>query len=267
MGQVIRVTDAGDPRLADYTALTDAELRKRYEHEHGVFIAEGPNVVQALLASRYRTRSLLLSDEHVDTFAPEVGGDVLVYAVDRALLYEVVRFRLHQGVLGCGERTAPRRPAEVVAPAGLVAVLEGLNDHENLGALFRSGRALGVDAVLLGPGCADPLYRRSVRVSMGHVLHLPHARVATIEEAADLLHDDGFTVLALTPGPDAIDLAEVALPAGARVAVLLGAEGPGLTRAALSAADAAVRIPIEREVDSLNVAAAGAIAFHVLGRR
>jgi tRNA G18 (ribose-2'-O)-methylase SpoU len=260
----IDITDPGDDRLGDYAVLTDARLRKRYEHEHGVLIAEGPNVVRALVASRYPTRSVLVGEQHADAVAAELAHlDVPLYVVDAALLYELVRFKLHQGVLACGQRLPPASVDEVVADARTVAVLEGLNDHENLGTLFRSARALGVDAVLLAPGCADPLYRRSVRVSMGHVLHVPFARTGPLPATLDDLHARGFASLALTPRADAVPLHQLARPRP-RVAVLLGAEGPGLSEEAIDAATHAVRIDIDPAVDSLNVAAAGAIAFHAL---
>lgn len=260
----VRVTDPADPRLGDYAALNDPALRKRYEHELGVFIAEGPNVVRELLRSRYPTRSVLVAEEQLGAVRDDLSGladDVPVYVVARELLYEVVRFRLHQGVLGCGDRIPAHEPDAVIAAARTVAVLEGLNDHENLGTLFRSARGLGVDAVLLAPGCADPLYRRSVRVSMGHVLHVPFTRVPELGRALPWLHEHGFATVALTPRADATELAVTPRPAD-RVAVLLGAEGPGLSDAAIAGASHAVRIAMHDGVDSLNVGAAGAIAFH-----
>jgi tRNA G18 (ribose-2'-O)-methylase SpoU len=270
---VIRVADPADERLGDYAALTDAELRKRYEHRAGVLIAEGPNVVRELVRSPYPVRSLLLAEErvaamrdvldHLETHDP----DVPVYVVSRQLLVAVVRFPLHQGVLACGGRLPPRLPEEVVADARRVVVLEGLNDHENLGTLFRTIRALGGDGVLLGPGCADPLYRRTVRVSMGHVLQVPFGRVADTPAAFDLLHDAGFTTVALTPDPTATDVRDLEVAVDARVALLLGAEGPGLTDAALDGAHVRARIAMTAGVDSLNVAAAGAIALHAVAPR
>ena len=171
---LIRIDDPNDERLGDYAALTDAALRKRYENQRGVLIAEGPNPVRELLSSRFPVRSLLMTDERVDEHVDiTASSEAPVYVVTRELLYELVRFKLHQGVLGCGKRQPTATIAEVVAGACRIAVLEGLGDHENLGTLFRSLRALGVDGVLLGTGCADPLYRRCVRVSMGHVLHVP----------------------------------------------------------------------------------------------
>jgi tRNA G18 (ribose-2'-O)-methylase SpoU len=264
MATTVTVDDPTDERLGDYAALTDARLRKRYEHQLGVLIAEGPNVVRELVASPYPVRSVLVTEEQLAAALPVVDHlDVPVYVVAREVLYELVRFRLHQGVLACGGRLPPATPAAVIAEARTVAVLEGLNDHENLGALFRSARALDVDAVLLGPGCADPLYRRAVRVSMGHVLHVPFARTAEITAALDLLHERGFATLAMTPRADAVELTDLARPAE-RVAVVLGAEGPGLSEAAVAAARYAVRIAMRAAVDSLNVAAAGAIAFHAV---
>jgi tRNA G18 (ribose-2'-O)-methylase SpoU len=264
VADLTRITDPSDDRLGDYAALTDARLRKRYEHQLGVLIAEGPNVVRELLRSPYPTRSLLVTTDQADRVAAEtVHLDVPLYVVEREVLYEVVRFRLHQGVLACGGRLPAPTLHEVLGSARTVAVLEGLNDHENLGTLFRSARGLGVDAVLLAPGCADPLYRRSVRVSMGHVLHVPFTRVGPLASSLPELHERGFATLALTPRADAVDLGAVRRPAE-RVAVLLGAEGPGLSAEAIVGATHAVRIAMDGGVDSLNVAAAGAITFHAL---
>jgi tRNA G18 (ribose-2'-O)-methylase SpoU len=267
MATLTTITDPADDRLADYAVLTDARLRKRYEHQLGVLIAEGPNVVRELITSPYPTRSVLVTTEQVDRVLPEVDHlDVPVFVVERDLLYEVVRFKLHQGVLACGRRLPLPPLDEVLDGARTVAVLEGLNDHENLGTLFRSARGLGVDAVLLAPGCADPLYRRSVRVSMGHVLHVPFTRIGPLATSLDELHDRGFATVALTPRADAVELGDGPRPA-AEVAVLLGAEGPGLSDDAIAAATHAARIAMHDGVDSLNVAAAGAIAFHALAQR
>jgi tRNA G18 (ribose-2'-O)-methylase SpoU len=267
----IHLDDPTDERLGDYAALTDPELRKRYEHRLGVLIAEGPNPVRELVTSPFDVRSVLLAEGRVEAMADVVAAlddDVPVYVVPRDVLYEVVRFPLHQGVVACGRRRPPSQLAEVVRDAERLLVLEGLNDHENLGTLFRTARGLGTDGVLLGPGCADPLYRRSVRVSMGHVLHVPFATAGpTTEAALDDLHARGWTTVALTPDPFVPDLREVARDvATGRVALLLGAEGPGLSRGALGEAHVRARIPMHAAVDSLNVAAAGAIALHALTR-
>jgi tRNA G18 (ribose-2'-O)-methylase SpoU len=264
VAELIAITDPSDDRLGDYAALTDARLRKRYEHRLGVLIAEGPNVVRELLSSPYPTRSLLVTTEQVERVAAEVAHlDVPLYVVERELLYEVVRFRLHQGVLACGGRLPAPPLEQVLDGTRTVAVLEALNDHENLGALFRSARGLGVDALLLAPGCADPLYRRSVRVSMGHVLHVPFARIGPLRTSLGDLHERGFATVALTPRHDAVELGAGARPAD-RIAILLGAEGPGLSEEAIAAASYAMRIAMHGGVDSLNVSAAGAIAFHAL---
>ncbi len=263
----IRITEVDDQRLGDYAALTDAALRKRYEHQHGVLIAEGPNPVRALVTSPYPVRSFLVTEERVEAMAPVLASvRAPVYVVTRALLEELVRFRLHQGVLACGVRLPAASPAQVVAGRRRVLVLEGLNDHENLGTLFRTARAFRVGGVLLAPGCADPLYRRSVRVSMGHVLHVPFARVETTAAALELLHGAGFATLALTPDTAAPPIARLALE-GDRTALLLGAEGPGLSAGALTGTTSTARIAMADGVDSLNVAAAGAIACYELARR
>lgn len=268
MADLVRVPRADDPRLGDYAALTDARLRKRYEHRLGVLIAEGPNPVRELVASPYPVRSLLVTDERVDATRDLLGAlddDVPVYVVARETLYDLVRFKAHQGVLGCGRRLPPRDVASVVAGARRLLVLEGLNDHENLGTLFRTARAFGVDGALLGPGCADPLYRRSVRTSMGHVLHVPQASAPDLDLALGDLHAAGVTTVALTPDPAAAPLDAVADEvAGGPVALLLGAEGPGLSAGALAGAHRTARIPMAHGVDSLNVAAAGAVALHAL---
>lgn len=265
---VVRITDAADDRLADYAALTDAALRKRYEHQQGVLIAEGPNPVRALLAARYPVRSVLVAEERLEAMAADLAGCAApIYLVSRALLYEVVRFKLHQGVIACAGRLPPTPVGSVVGGARRLAVLEGVGDHENLGTLFRSARALAVDGVLLGPGCADPLYRRSVRVSMGHVLHVPHTRAGDIVALQRMLQDEGVTTLATTPAADAIDVRDLRPASHERVAVLLGAEGPGLSDEALAAADRRVRIPMHGGVDSLNVAMAATVVFAQLAPR
>lgn len=264
MADLLPVVDADDPRLGDYRALKDSHLRKRYEHELGVFIAEGPNVVRELLASDYATKSLLLSPERVDDLAEDLEElEAEVFVADRDLIREVVRFDLHQGAIGCGFRRPPGDAAALVRGARRVAVLEEMNDHENMGVVFRSARALGIDAVLLGPRSADPLYRRCVRVSMGHVLHVPHAETGELPASFDLLKDAGLTTVALVTDDDAVPIGEV--DRDQRLAIVVGAEGPGLASETVAAADVRARIPMPGPVDSLNVAVAASIAFHVLG--
>jgi tRNA G18 (ribose-2'-O)-methylase SpoU len=181
------------------------------------------------------------------------------------VLYALVAFRAHQGALACGTRLPLRDAADVVRGTRRVLVLDAMNDHENMGAIFRTARALGVDGVLLGPRSADPLYRRSVRVSMGHVLHVPHAPMPALPGALDLLRDAGLTTVALTPDPTAPTIDEV--DRDVPLALLLGAEGPGLDADAMAAADVRARIPMAGGVDSLNVAATAAVALHALRTR
>jgi tRNA G18 (ribose-2'-O)-methylase SpoU len=256
---IVAVDDAADPRLDDFRSLTDADVRP---DRRGVVIAEGINVVQRLARSPYRMRAVLGVRDRIETLRPVLEPlDVPAYAVDKWLLSDVVGFRVTRGVLASADRGAPRAAAELLRDARRVAVLEGLNDFENLGSLFRNAAAFGLDAVLLDPRCADPLYRRSVRVSMGHVLRVPFAVLpGPWPDSLRLLR--GFTVLAMTPDASAVPLREVDAPA--RWAVLLGAEGPGLSTAALTAADLRVRIPMAAGVDSLNVATAAAVAFALL---
>ena len=254
--QLVPITDAADPRVADFRDLTDADVRP---DRRGIVIAEGVNVVERLAGSPYRTRAVIGVPPRVEALRPVLEPlDVPVYAVDKWLLSQIVGFRVTRGVLASADRPDPIDPEVLLRGARRVAVLEGLNDFENLGALFRNAAAFGLDAVLLDERCADPLYRRSVRVSMGHVLRVPFAVAPEPWQAVD-----GFTRLALTPRGD-VALGEVAPPG--RWAVLLGAEGPGLTDAALAAAEVRVRIPMASGVDSLNVATAAAVAFaHLTG--
>jgi len=226
VGHLIEITDPADPRVGDFRTLRDAELRKRYEGEAGVLIAEGPAVVRQLVASRYPTRSLLLEADRAEELAPLAPEGVPVYVAERDLLYEIVAFRMHQGALACGGRLPCDAAADVLRGAHRALVLDAMNDHENMGALFRTARAFAVDAMLLGPTAADPLYRRSVRVSMGHVLHVPFARLPALPGGLDELGRAGLITVALTPDPSAPELFEV--DGSRRLALLLGAEGPGL---------------------------------------
>jgi tRNA G18 (ribose-2'-O)-methylase SpoU len=260
------VTDTADPRLDDYRDLTSADRRPDRPGGRGLVIAEGVVVVRRLLESPYPVRSLLGVPRRLDELGVDLAGvDVPAYAADAATMASVIGFHLNRGVLAAADRVPAVDPLALARDVRLVAVLEGVNDHENLGALFRNAAALGVGGVLLGPRCADPLYRRSVRVSMGHVLRVPFADLPGPWPASlGALRAAGLRIAALTPGPEALALGTAGL-AGARTALLLGAEGPGLTAEALAAADVRVRIPMAPGVDSLNVATAAAIAFHALG--
>jgi tRNA G18 (ribose-2'-O)-methylase SpoU len=260
--QLIADVAAADPRLDDFRHLTDADVRP---DRRGLVIAEGVKVVERLATSPYRMRAVLGVPDRIAALRPVLEPlDVPAYAVDKWLLSEVVGFRVTRGVLASADRGAPHEAAELLRTARRVAVLEALNDFENLGALFRNAAAFGLDAVLLDPRCADPLYRRSVRVSMGHVLRVPFAVLPGAWPASLALLRE-FTVLAMTPDASATPLRDVPVPK--RWAVLLGAEGPGLSADALAAADLPVRIPMAPGVDSLNVATAAAVAFAWLAGR
>ncbi|WP_375486294.1 TrmH family RNA methyltransferase [uncultured Jatrophihabitans sp.] len=253
----ITLTDPDDPAFDDFRDLTDADVRP---DRRGVVIAEGVNVVERLLHSPYPVRAVIGVPARLEALAPALAGhDVPVLSVDKWLLSQVVGFRVTRGVLASADRLPPRDPDELIAASPRLAVLESLNDFENLGSLFRNAAAFGVDGVLLDPQCADPLYRRSVRVSMGHVLRVPFAVLpGAWPEALDRVRAGGHRVLAMTPRGE-VDLRRAEVPA--RWALLLGAEGPGLSPATLAAADNRVRIPMADGVDSLNVATAAAVGF------
>jgi len=261
---VQRIDDPADPRVADYVSLTDVSLRRRLEPEHGLFIAEGVQVVERALSGGYQLRSAFVSSKAVDLLRPLLAGaDAPVYVADPDVIRRVAGFHVHRGVLASFARKALPQVADVLRTARRVAVLEDTNNPTNLGAVARSAAALGMDALLLSPECADPLYRRAVRVSMGEVFALRCARVETWPQGLTVLRDHGFRLLALTPDADATPIRDV--PLTGRVAVMLGAEGPGLSAGAAAVADQRVRIPMAAGVDSLNVAAAAAVAFYVVG--
>jgi tRNA G18 (ribose-2'-O)-methylase SpoU len=264
VAEPVPIDDPADPRVADFVDATDAALRRR----HGLFLIEGELVLRRALASGTALRSLLLTPPRWRALADALHGvDAPVYLAAQAVMDAVAGFPIHRGVLAAAPRPPLATVAEVVAGATVVAVVEGLTDHENLGGIFRNAAALGVGAVLVDPRCADPLYRRAVRVSMGHVLRLPWTRVDPWPDGLDDLRAAGWTLVALTPSPEAEPLSALAPAPGEKVAVLLGAEGSGLSAPALVAADRRVRIPMAAGVDSLNVATAAAIAFHHLGDR
>ncbi|MFC5995646.1 TrmH family RNA methyltransferase [Pseudonocardia hispaniensis] len=257
------VRDPDDPRIDDFRDLTAADRRPDRPGGRGLVIAEGVVVVRRLLDSPYPVRSLLGVPRRLAELADELAAiDVPAYETDADTMAAAVGFHLNRGVLAVADRAPVPDAVALARRARVLAVLEGVGDHENLGALFRNAAALGVDGVLLGPRCSDPLYRRSVRVSMGHVLRVPFAPLqGDWPGALDLLRACGLQVVALTPRPDAQPISTAGL-AGRRVALLLGAEGPGLSAEALAAADTRVRIPMAGGVDSLNVATAAAVAFH-----
>jgi tRNA G18 (ribose-2'-O)-methylase SpoU len=257
---LIPVDDPDDPRLDDFRGL---RLREDRHLDH--FIVEGHAAVAELIESPYKARAVLVLDRKAARIEPLVDGlDVPVYVAPESVLRTTMGFNLHRGIVASAHRTPLPDPETLLTNATRVAVLERLNDHENLGSLFRNARAFGLDAVLLDPQTADPLYRRCVRVSMGHVLRVPFARLPAWPEGIDTLQDLDFKVVALTPSPDALPIDEIAASPPEKVAIVLGAEGPGLADETLAMADVCVRIPMADGVDSVNVATAAAIAFHRL---
>ncbi len=265
------VTDRDDPRLADYVSLTDVALRRRLEPERGLYIAESSTVLGRALRAGHRPRSVLLAPRwlgDVEAMLAELpGDDVPVYVADEPVLEAITGFHVHRGALAAMHRPPLASVADVLAGARdgagarRVAVLEDVVDHTNVGAAFRSAAALGVDAVLVTPRCADPLYRRSVRVSMGTVFQLRWTRIDPWPQGVKLLRGMGFVTASLALSTDAITLDELAADQPERLALVLGAEGHGLKPATLAETDRVVRIPMAGDVDSLNVAAAAAVAF------
>ena len=261
------VASPADPRVADYVGLTDGARRMRHEQGAGFFIAEGDQVVRRAAAAGHPPRSVLVSPQRLADLSAEVAALPCPFLVaSYEVLEAVTGFHVHRGILASFGRLPDRDPQQVLEQARRVLVLEALNNHTNLGAVFRSAAALGMDAVLLTRTCADPLYRRSIRVSMGEVFAVPYAFLDDWPGALSDLRQQGFRVFALTPAADALPLSQVRLADDDRAALLLGAEGPGLTDAALAAGER-VRIPMSAGVDSLNVGAAAAIACWALGRR
>jgi tRNA G18 (ribose-2'-O)-methylase SpoU len=255
-----------DERLAGYAGLRDGHRRDRVERHLGVFVAEGLLALQQLVASPFPVVSVLVAEDRWERVRPVLEGvEGPCYVAAPAVLAAITGFDVHRGVLALGRRLPDEDPDALLArlaPTAPVLVTEGVNDHENLGALFRSAAALGAGAVLGDPSTCDPLYRRSIRVSLGHALRVPWTRLTPWPARLDALRRSGRSILALTPDPAARPIGEVTGVGPA--ALLVGAEGPGLTAAALAAADVRVRIPLAAGVDSLNVATAAAIALHRL---
>ena len=262
------VGDPNDPRLDDFRDLNSVDRRPDLPTGKGLVIAEGVLVVQRMLASRFTPHALLGTDRRLAELRDDLPGVAApFYRASADVMAQVVGFHLNRGVLAAARRVPEPGVAQVVDGARTVAVLEGVNDHENLGSIFRNAAGLGVDAVVFGSGCADPLYRRAVRVSMGHALLVPYARATSWPADLMLLRENGFRLLAMTPSSEASTLAEaMAAARDERVAVLVGAEGPGLKSATLRLSDVRVRIPMSRGTDSLNVATAAALAFYERAR-
>jgi tRNA G18 (ribose-2'-O)-methylase SpoU len=265
---VCDISNPDDPRLDNFRDLNSIDRRPDLPTGKGLVIAEGVLVVQRMLVSRFAPLAFLGTDRRLDELKADLAGcPAPYYRVSAEVMARVVGFHLNRGVLAAARRVPQPSVAEVIDDARTVVVLEGVNDHENLGAIFRNAAGLNVDAVVFGSGCADPLYRRAVRVSMGHALLVPFARAAKWPAELDTLRQRGFRLLALTPTADAAELpAAMAAVHDERIAVLVGAEGPGLSRAALRASDLQVRIPMSRGTDSLNVATAAALAFYERAR-
>jgi tRNA G18 (ribose-2'-O)-methylase SpoU len=265
MARVISVHDATDPRLADYVSLRDVQLRRHLEVERGLYIAEGEKVVRRAVAAGHPVRSFLMAPRWLASLGAELDAacDVPCYVVDEAVAEQVTGFHVHRGALAALQRPALQTVEEVVAAARRVVVLEDIVDHANVGAIFRSAAALGVDALLLSPRCADPLYRRSIKVAMGAVFSLPWTRLPEWYDALPALSAAGFTTIALTPASDTLSIADLAdRVAGQPICLVIGGEGHGLSSRWLTTADVRVAIPMTNGIDSLNVAAAAAIAFY-----
>jgi len=260
---LVHASDAADPRLADYVRLTDVHLRRSLEAPSGLFIAEGEKVIRRAMEAGYQPRSMLVTTDRAAGAAEMAGSwPGPVYVIPPEVAKELTGYRVHRGALASMHRRPLPSVAEVTGQARRIVVLEDVVDHTNVGAIFRCVAALGFDGVVLAPRCADPLYRRAVRVSMGAVLSVPYARMDDWRQGLNDLRGAGFRLLALTPAADAVPIA--AVPPDGRLALLLGGEGDGLSARWRGQADLSVRIPMARGIDSLNVAASAAIACYVL---
>lgn len=263
---LIQITDPDDPRVHDYVSLTDVTLRSRHEPESGIYIAESAEVIRRAIAAGHRPRSMLMQDTWIDRLADLIESmETDVYVGSREVLESLTGFHVHRGALAAMHRPPLPTLASIVTTANRVVILEDLVDHTNVGAIFRSAAGLGMDAVLVTPRCADPLYRRSVRVSMGAVFAVPWTRIDPWPAGLQSLRDMGFTTVAVTPRSSrAVSLSDLATHPPTRIALILGAEGDGLSDPAVSSADMPVSIPMHAGIDSLNVAAASAVVFWAL---
>lgn len=267
MADLIEITDPADPRLTDYRDLRDVELRKAHEAEHGLFLAEGEKVVRRAVDAGFDVRSFLMSPRWLDSLADVLDrADAPCFVVTDALAEAVSGFHVHRGALASLARRSLPTVSEVIANARTVVVLEDVVDHTNVGAIFRSAAALDVDAILLSPRCADPLYRRSIKVAMGAVFTIPYARVESWYDAMSDLGSAGFTTVALALTASAVPI-DLAVANTERLALVMGTEGHGLSPRWLDTADRHAVIPMAEGVDSLNVAAATAVACYVAQRR
>ena len=266
MASVVRITDLSHNGLQDYVSLTDVALRKVTEPERGLYIAESSKVIQRAVNAGHIPRSVLLQEQWLADIEPLVADfpECIIYVGSSELLQELTGFEMHRGALASMQRPELPSVPDLLANATRVVVLEDIVDHTNVGAIFRAVAGLGADAVLITPRCADPLYRRSVRVSMGTVLQVPWTRLPEWPEAREILHKSDFHIAAMALSDDAVSLREFASNPPPKIAVVFGSEGDGLSRQALEACDAVVTIPMLHGVDSLNVASASAVALYAL---
>ena len=275
MPNIIEITDFHAPELDPYARLTQNQLRNRLEPEKGIFIAESPKVIDRALDAGYKPVSLLMERKQIT--GPAAGilsrcGDAPVYTADREMLAELTGFELTRGVLCAFHRPAPRPVEELCKNARRVAVLEGIVDSTNVGAIFRSAAALNMDAVLINPSCCDPLCRRAVRVSMGTVFQVPLGQLGETpadwpEKGMDILHSLGFKTAAMALSDRSVSIDDEQLAKEPKLAIVLGTEGDGLAAGTIASCDYTVKIPMSHGVDSLNVAAASAVAFWQLGKQ
>lgn len=275
MPNIIEITDFHAPELNPYARLTQNQLRNRLEPEKGIFIAESPKVIDRALDAGYKPVSLLMERKQIT--GPAAGilsrcGDAPVYTADREMLAELTGFELTRGVLCAFRRPAPRPVEELCKNARRVAVLEGIVDSTNVGAIFRSAAALNMDAVLINPSCCDPLCRRAVRVSMGTVFQVPWGQLGETpadwpEKGMDILHSLGFKTAAMALSDRSVSIDDEQLAKEPKLAIVLGTEGDGLAAGTIASCDYTVKIPMSHGVDSLNVAAASAVAFWQLGKQ
>ena len=275
MPNIIEITDFHAPELDPYARLTQNQLRNRLEPEKGIFIAESPKVISRALDAGYQPLSLLMERKQIT--GPAAGilsrcGDAPVYTADREMLAELTGFELTRGVLCAFRRPAPRPVEELCKNARRVAVLEGIVDSTNVGAIFRSAAALNMDAVLINPSCCDPLCRRAVRVSMGTVFQVPWGQLGETpadwpEKGMDILHSLGFKTAAMALSDRSVSIDDEQLAKEPKLAIVLGTEGDGLAADTIASCDYTVKIPMSHGVDSLNVAAASAVAFWQLGKQ
>ncbi|MGN1100608.1 MAG: TrmH family RNA methyltransferase [Huintestinicola sp.] len=269
MANIIHVTDLSEEGVSVFSKLTEAQLRNRLEPEKGIFIAESPKVIDLALNEGYEPVSLLMEPKHIEGQGREIierCGDIPVYTAERSVLASLAGFELTRGVLCAMKRPLLPQPEEICKNARRIAVLENIMDSTNIGAIFRSAAALDMDAVLITPSCCDPLCRRAVRVSMGTILQVPWTRIGNVpadwsEGGTDRLRKLGFKTAAMALSDNSVSIDDPALKSEERLAIVLGAEGDGLARETIASCDYTVKIPMSHGVDSLNVAAAGAVAF------